>query len=101
MAPCDVFVFFDHVQMPGGKSFVSRNAVKSVQGRTWLTGAGEGSMRHLDIGRLAADGIETKIINWGSPTYLQQHRAFEPNLSAIDAILNCGPEQAATLVAGP
>jgi hypothetical protein len=27
LALCDVFVFFDHVQMPGGKSFVSRNAI--------------------------------------------------------------------------
>lgn len=33
----DVFVFFDNVQMPGGKSMVSRNAIKTDRGRQWLT----------------------------------------------------------------
>ncbi len=33
----DVFVFFDNVQMPGGKSLVSRNAIKTDRGRQWLT----------------------------------------------------------------
>lgn len=33
----DTFVFFDNVQMPGGKSLVSRNAIKTAQGRQWLT----------------------------------------------------------------
>jgi len=37
IAKCDVFVFFDNVQMPGGKSLVSRNAIKTAQGRQWLT----------------------------------------------------------------
>jgi hypothetical protein len=37
IALSDNFVFFDNVQMPGGKSFVSRGAVKTAQGRQWLT----------------------------------------------------------------
>jgi hypothetical protein len=37
VALSNVFVFFDNVQMPGGKSFVSRNAVKTANGRQWLT----------------------------------------------------------------
>lgn len=37
IAKCDVFVLFDNVQMPGGKSLVSRNAIKTAQGRQWLT----------------------------------------------------------------
>lgn len=37
IACCDVFVFLDNVQMPSGKSFVSRNAIKSQKGRQWLT----------------------------------------------------------------
>jgi hypothetical protein len=37
IAKCDVFVYFDNVQMPGGKSFVSRNSIKTAQGRYWLT----------------------------------------------------------------
>ena len=211
LALCDVFVFFDHVQMPGGKSFVSRNAIKTAQGRAWLTvpvsgkgpgtriidaavvgdgwarkhlrtlklaysrapavaiveemvepilneghaqvadlnialiqmmaqlfgfgsmkfvraskmdlqsngaesiheileltgakryltGSGEGSLRHLDTERLGKNGIETEIFDWVSSTYRQQHGAFETNLSAIYAILNCGPDEAAALIARP
>jgi len=37
IAQCDIFVFFDNVQMPGGKSFVSRNEIKTSKGRQWLT----------------------------------------------------------------
>lgn len=33
----DTFVFFDNVQMPIGKSFVSRNRIKTPQGEQWLT----------------------------------------------------------------
>src|SRR3954465_564030 len=33
----DVFVFFDNVQMPMGKSFVTRNQVKTIAGPLWLT----------------------------------------------------------------
>lgn len=34
---CDTFVFFDNVQMPMGKSYVSRSAVKLPSGPHWLT----------------------------------------------------------------
>jgi hypothetical protein len=37
IAKTDVFVFFDNVQMPGGKSFVSRNQILGPQGPLWLT----------------------------------------------------------------
>lgn len=33
----DVFVFYDNVQMPMGKSFVTRNQVKAEDGPRWLT----------------------------------------------------------------
>ena len=207
LAMCDVFVFFDNAQMPGGKSFVSRNAVKTAQGRTWLTvpvsgkgpgtriadaeivgdawivkhirtleiayagspwiglvgdlaatlelrrdsiadlnidlirtlagmlgianvkflratempleaagaasiseilnltgatsyytGSGEGSMRHLDVESFTARGIETRFVDGSFAEYPQQHGGFEPNLSAIDAILNCGPAKVAQLL---
>lgn len=34
---CDVFVIYDTVQLPRGKSFVSRSAIKNSQGRCWLS----------------------------------------------------------------
>jgi hypothetical protein len=37
IAQSDVFVFYDNVQMPMGKSLVTRNRFKSPQGLNWLT----------------------------------------------------------------
>lgn len=37
IAQSDIFVFYDNVQMPMGKSLVTRNRLKSPQGVKWLT----------------------------------------------------------------
>ncbi|MDF1749155.1 MAG: WbqC family protein [Alphaproteobacteria bacterium] len=37
IALCDRFVFFDNALLPLGKSFVSRNAIPTLQGPLWLT----------------------------------------------------------------
>jgi hypothetical protein len=37
MRACDVFVFLDNVQMPSGRSYVSRSLVRSPQGAGWLS----------------------------------------------------------------
>ena len=37
VAVSDIFIFFDNVQMPGGKSFVSRNRIKTKNGLQWLS----------------------------------------------------------------
>lgn len=37
MANCDVFVLFDDVQLPVGKSYVVRNLIKTNDGSAWLT----------------------------------------------------------------
>ncbi len=37
MALCDLFVFFDDVQLPRGKSYASRTRLKGPNGLMWLT----------------------------------------------------------------
>ena len=37
IARSDVFVFFDNVQMPIGKSLVTRNKIRTAKGAQWLT----------------------------------------------------------------
>ena len=37
MAQSDVFVLFDDVQLPQGKSFVTRTRIKTANGESWLT----------------------------------------------------------------
>src|SRR5689334_11174130 len=40
---CDTFVFFENVQMPMGKSYVSRSQIKTHAGPFWLTAPTEKS----------------------------------------------------------
>ncbi|MDW3206362.1 MAG: WbqC family protein [Alphaproteobacteria bacterium] len=37
IARCDEFVFYDNARLPLGKSYVSRNAIRTHQGTQWLT----------------------------------------------------------------
>src|SRR5687767_4046334 len=37
MRLCDVFVFYDDVQLPLGRSFTTRVQVKTASGPTWLS----------------------------------------------------------------
>lgn len=208
VAQADVFVFFDNVRMPMGKSFVSRNRIRTPQGKLWLTvpiertsaarsiaetriqgdhwrvkhvktlettfarspwksliaetlapvmtagheyiadlnvaliqalaavlemdrtqfvratamdlesqgagsipeilertgasvyvtGSGAGTQRHLDIDALAAWGVETRIVSNEFEPYPQRQKGFEPNLSIVDVLLNCGPERCRELL---
>lgn len=54
---CDVFIFLDDVQLPRGKSFVSRVAIKSPPGESWLTVPvkGKGDLISIKDALLAED----------------------------------------------
>jgi hypothetical protein len=63
LAHSDVFIFFDDVQYPRGKSFVSRVKVKTPQGEHWLTVPTTGKSDLLLIQDIAlADTISLKKI---------------------------------------
>lgn len=60
IAQSDIFVFFDNVQMPIGKSLVTRNRIRTANGVQWLTVPTQRSSSGLPI-------AETPIVagNWG------------------------------------
>ncbi|MBT5415941.1 MAG: WbqC family protein [Rhodospirillaceae bacterium] len=62
----------------------------------YLTGSGAGSMRYLDEETLAGHGIETLFVDSAFESYPQRHGNFEPDLSVLDVLLNCGPAQTLT-----
>ena len=64
----------------------------------YLTGAGAGSMRHLDIDGLRDRGMEVRFSSTEFPAYPQLHGSFEPQLSIVDVLFNCGPERTRTLI---
>ena len=67
----------------------------------YLTGAGAGSMRYLDEAELREHGIETRLLDPNFGPYPQRHGEFVGELSILDALLNCGPEQTRALIMTP
>ncbi len=65
--------------------------LSELDASVYLTGQGAGSMRHLDTEEMSRLGIETRFLSTIFAAYPQRHGDFEPNLSAIDALLNVGP----------
>ena len=56
---------------------------------TYLAGAGGRDYMNLDAWRAA--GITVEFQSYQHPIYPQSQRGFEPNLSAIDALMHLGP----------
>lgn len=66
--------------------------------KTYVTGAGAGTQRTINEDVLANRGIEVRYLPGAYPPYTQRHGAFIENLSILDALLNCGPENTKTLI---
>ncbi len=66
--------------------------LKELEASKYLTGQGAGSMRHLDIESMVEQGIQTEFLSTEFAPYPQRHGEFEPGLSAVDALLNIGPD---------
>ena len=61
--------------------------------------SGDAAQTYLDVELFAKHSIEVEWQNYQHPVYPQQHGEFLPFLSALDLLLNCGPESAA-IIAG-
>jgi hypothetical protein len=62
--------------------------------------SGDSAKAYLDVELFAAAGVSVEWQAYAFPTYPQHHGEFEPYLSAIDLIFNCGPDSAAVLSGG-
>jgi hypothetical protein len=47
---------------------------------------------YADIKAFEAAGIEVRFQDYQHPEYPQQYAGFEPNLSVLDLLMNCGPD---------
>ena len=54
--------------------------------------AGQGARSYLDVEMMEENGVCVVFDKYSSPSYPQQWGEFVPNMSAIDAIFNLGPE---------
>ena len=59
--------------------------------------AGRGGRDYMDLGAWARAGLRVEFQEFRHPIYPQAHPGFEPNLSAVDLLLNCGPGAIARL----
>jgi hypothetical protein len=78
-----------------------RDMCLRVGATTYLSGAG-GSRGYLDVEMLRAAGVAVEWQSFVHPSYPQRYPrlGFIRNLSALDLILNCGPESRSILFAG-
>lgn len=73
--------------------------VRAVGGDAYLTGHGAGGYQEDE--KFAAAGIAVRYQRYSPAPYPQLRTgAFVPGLSAIDALMNCGPEAGALLIRG-
>jgi hypothetical protein len=75
----------------GAKSELVLNLCKAVGASALLVGMG-GSRHYLDRGAFAEAGIGLQLQEFSHPVYRQRGGgAFNPGLSALDLLFNCGP----------
>lgn len=80
----------------GTKSELVLNICRELGATVYLSGAlGRG---YLQEDEFAEAGIDVRYQDYRHPTYPQAFPGFEPNMAAIDLLLNCGPASAGILV---
>jgi hypothetical protein len=62
--------------------------------------SGEAARAYLDADLFAESGVAVEWQTYAHPVYPQLHGDFVSHLSALDLILNCGPDSAAVLAGG-
>lgn len=63
---------------------------KNLKADTYLAGAGGSD--YMDLEQFEKAGIRVEFQTYTHPTYPQLFGDFEPYMSAIDLLFNCGPE---------
>jgi hypothetical protein len=64
--------------------------VSAIGGDVYLSGPM--GKDYLDLRLFKEKNIQVSFQDFRHPVYKQQYDGFEPNMSAIDALLNAGPE---------
>jgi len=62
---------------------------------TYLAGAGGAA--YMDLARFEQRGVRVIFQKFEHPVYPQVYAGFEPRLSTVDLVFNCGPESAAVI----
>jgi WbqC-like protein len=74
----------------GQKTELIVDACKALGADEYLSGSGGGT-EYTDEERLGEEGIALRFDSFEPSEYAQLWGEFEPGLSALDALMNCGP----------
>jgi len=76
------------LQVEGSKSDLILNLCKHVGATTYLSGPF--GREYLELHKFSDSGIHVEFDDYKHPVYPQQHTGFEPYMSTIDLLFNCG-----------
>jgi len=62
--------------------------------------SGQDGAKYLDLDEFKKEGIQVNFQRYKHPTYPQLFGDFEPYLSIVDLLFNCGPESLSILTKG-
>ncbi len=82
--------FSNEMTISGGGSQRVLDIVKTVKGKTYITG--HGARRYLDHEAFEVSGIDVSYMKYQLQPYPQLHGEFTPFVSALDLVANCGRE---------
>lgn len=88
------------LDVPGEATERLMNLIKAVGGDAYYSGA-FALDAYLDRNAVEAAGIGMVLQEWQSPEYPQLHGAYEPDLSIVDLLMNCGPRSLEVLMGLP
>lgn len=71
---------------------------KQLGGDTYLSG--KDGAKYMDLEIFKEEGIQVIFQDYKHPKYSQLYGDFEPNLSVIDLLFNCGPDSLSILKKG-
>jgi hypothetical protein len=83
----------------GQKTELILDVCRALDGDAYLSGTG-GGRDYTDEALLKENGIELRYDEFEYPEYPQLWGDFEPNLSVLDVLLNCGPGSRELVVPG-
>ena len=75
----------------GQKNELISEICGAIGADAYLSGTG-GGQDYTDAGELARHGVELRFDDFSPPEYPQLWGTFEPNLSVLDVLFNCGAE---------
>lgn len=86
------------LEIQGRKSDLVLDVCLKLGASTFVFGAH--GRNYADVSKFAARGVRVCFQDYHHPQYPQLHGGFEPNLSIVDLLFNCGPASKEVLMSG-